>query len=367
MYGFSAFWDPLREELRFFFDSLEDKARAMDRVLVMHLSSDKRMEDAVELKDCKLEMISDPVGRYDQHDPGKRTKEDVADFLEGWQLTCPGVSQEYRQAYLVYSGNKYTSFHIETIETERVGKIAACVGPLYTQRRVIKPFVLYSSRLGIEQFDIYHTLVSNFTVANPLMMGIWPSLELSQHEPLDLFSHPKVRWHSYEAPIHRYYHGQTTALNDCIVRNRYRFEFVVISDPDEIIRIVQVPSLDLAAVLDRHLPSTHGNLLIPRYLFPSQCCQGQLGDETQDTEETSAEFFESCKLHTSKDHDRGKSVVRPDLVEIVSQHIPILYHTDVQDPIVLDPSVAHMVHIRSNSAWFVPTDCELGHEDFTHD
>ena len=367
MYGFSALWDPMREELRFLFDSLEEKAKAIDKVLVFPDTADKRVEDAVELKDCRLELISDPVGRQAQHDAEFRIEGDVVDFLEGWQLTCPGVGQEYQRGYLVYNSNKYTSFQIETIETERVGKIAACVGPLYTQRRVIKPFVLYSSKLGIEQFDIYHTLVSNFTVANPYMVGIWPSSELSEHQPLDFLSHPRVRWHSYEAPLLRYYHGQTTALNDCIVRNRHLFEYVVISDPDEIIRIAKGPSLDLAALLDKHFPPTHSSLAIPRFIFPTQCCQLPLGAETQDTEESSVEFFDSCKIHIMKDHQFGKNVVRPDLVEAVSQHITLLHRKDVQDRVFMDPDIAHMVHVKSDVGWGIPMECELGHEDFTQD
>ena len=367
MYGFSALWDPFREEIRFLFDALEDKARAIDKVLVYPHSSNNCTEEATELHNCRLEIISDPVGRDNQHEAEFRIEGDVVDFLEGWQLTCPGVRQHFQQGFLVYSSTKYSSFRIESIETERVGKIAACVGPLYTQRRVIKPFVLYSAQLGIERFDIYHTLVGDFTVANPWMVGIWPSAELSQHEPLDLFSHPRVRWHSYEAPLLRYYHGQTTALNDCIVRNRYLFEFIVISDPDEIIRIAQGPSNDMAAMLDRHLPPTHSSMAIPRYMFPTQCCQGHLGDQALDNEAASVQFFDSCRLHTMKDHDFGKNIVRPDLVEAVSQHITLLHREGVQERIILEPDVAHFVHVKFDVGWGLPMECKLGHEDFSHD
>ena len=367
MYGFSALWDPLREELRFLFDSLESKARAIDRVLLLQHATDKHVEEAIELHGCRLEIISDPVGREMQHEAKFRVEGDPLEFLEGWQLTCPRIRHSFQQGLLVFDGSKFTSFEIETIETVRLGKAAACVGPLYTQRRLIRPFVLYSARLGIERFDIYHTLFSNFTMANPYLSGIWPSSELSQHQPLVLFSHDRVRWHSYEAPPLRYYYGQTTALNDCIIRNRYLFEFVVISDPDELIRIKQGPSMDLATLLDQHFPPQFSSLAIPRYIFPVQCCQRRLGDESQDNADSSIEFFDSCKLHIMKDHDFGKNIVRPDLVEAVSQHVTILHRRSVQGQTFLEPDVAHLMHVKSDVGWGIPMDCNLGHEGFSSD
>ena len=367
IYGFSALWDPLREEVRFLFDSLDKNARAIDKVLLLRHATDKSMEGATELHGCRLDVISDPVGRQMQHEAEFRIEGDPVEFLEGWQLTCPGVRHDFKQGFLVYDGDKFASFQLESIETERAGKIAACIGPLYTQRRLTKPFVLYNTRLGIERFDIYHTLVSDFTVANPYMVGIWPSSELSQHRPLEFFPHERVRWHSYEAPLLRYYHGQTTALNDCIVRNRYLFEFVIISDPDEVIRIGQGPSMDLAALLDHHFPPKFSSLAVPRYNFPSQCCQRRLGDQSKDSEDSSVEYFDSCKLHIMKDHDFGKNIVRPDLVEAVSQHVTILHRQNVEERAFLEPDVAHLVHVKSDVGWGIPADCILGHEGFSFD
>ena len=359
MYGFSAYLDPQREEVRFLFDAREEIAHAIDKVVAMRWVTDGSKKDVVELSDCRLELISDPTGKRLQYEAEPQTN-----FLEGWQLTCPKVHHHFQQGVLIYNKTKYASFDIEVLKTDNRGMLGACVGPLYTQRQVIKPFILYNSRLGIEHFDIYHVHIRDFS-AGPMTLGIWDSDELKLHKPLDLLHHANVTWHSYEAPLLRYYHGQTTALNDCLVRNRYLFTFVVISDPDEVIRIIQGQSMDLGAMLTKQFPLTHGSLSIPRYSFPVPCCHHESRDATRDTEEAAQEFFDSCKLHTAKDHDLGKSVVRPQLVEAVTQHSALLFCSGVQERIEVAPEIAHMVHVKFSAAWNFPFDCEHAHMEFS--
>jgi hypothetical protein len=365
--GFSALRDPKRQEVRLFFDSFEELARQIDKVLFLQEMTDSITEGAYEVSGCILELISDPVGKSLQKDILYHEEGDALKVLEGWQLTCQDPNQDSKRALLIYNGTRYASFKIETISTKQQGKIAACVGPLYTKRRLTKPWVFFSTWLGIERFNIYHAIVGKVTLPNPWMSGIWPSSELNQHSQVDLFPHSSIRWYSYEAPPFRYYHGQTTALNDCLVRNRYLYEYLVISDVDEVIRTMEEPKSDLGALLDQHFPINTSNMVIPRYNFPIKCCKDHLDTETLDDEASSVQFFESCKLHVMKDHDFGKSIVRPELVEAVSQHISILHRPGFDSRVILDPHVAHLVHVNSNAGWTIPMECEAAHEGFVFD
>lgn len=99
----------------------------------------------------------------------------------------------------------------------------------------------------------------------------------------------------------------------------------------------------------------------------SKCCKDHLEKEGLDDKASSVQFFESCRLHVIKDHDLGKSIVRPELVEVVSQHISILHRPGFDSRVILDPHVAHIVHVKSDNAWKLPMDCEAAHEGFDFD
>ena len=161
--------------------------------------------------------------------------------------------------------------------------------------------------------------------------------------------------------------GGGAALNDCLVRNRYLYENLVISGVDEVIRTMEGPKSDLGALLDQHFPINTSNMVIPRYNFHIKCCKYCLDTDSLDDEASSVQFFESCKLHVMKDHDSGKSIVRPELVEAVSQHISILHRPGFGSRVILDPNVAHLVHVNSNAGWTIPMECEAAHEHFGFD
>jgi len=262
----------LRQEVRLFFDSYEETARQIGRVFFLGEMTNSSVEGAHELEvsKCNLELTSDPEGQSVQKDI--RQNERGLKMLEGWQLTCPNPSQKFERALLVYNGTRYASFQIETIHTEKLGKIAACVGPLFTERRLTRPWVSYSKWMGIERINIYHATVKSETVANPWMSGIFPSTELTQRIPVNLFPHSIVRWYSYEAPPLRYFHGQTTALNDCLVRNRYLYDYLVVSDVDEVIRIMEGPKYDLGATRSTLFPQ-HQHLYYPPVQLPHEVLQ----------------------------------------------------------------------------------------------
>jgi len=362
IFGFSALRDPLRQEVRLFFDSYEEPARQIGKVFFLGQMTNSSIEGAHEVSNCSLELISDPAGQSVQKDT--RANVEGLQMLEGWQLTCPNPSQHFERALLVYNSTKYASFQIETIHTEKLGKIAACVGPLFTERRLTRPWIFYSKWLGIERINIYHAIVNKETVANPWMSGIFPSTELTQHVPVKLFPHSSVRWYTYEAPPLRYFHGQTTALNDCLVRNRYLYEFLVVSDVDEVIRIVEGPKSDFGALLDQHFPPNTSSLGIPRYIFPLKCCNYHLETGKLNDEASSVQFFESCSVHTKKDHWLGKSVVRPELTEIITQHRTLLPRPGFDPRVILAPEVAHLVHVKGTASWGYSLDCENAHEGF---
>ena len=140
---------------------------------------------ASQVHECRLELISDPGGLEIQRDQ-VYSEGDAPRVVEGWQLTCPDTHSQHRQGVIVYNRTRYASFHIESILTKREGKIAACVASLFTERKIAKPWIAYSTKLGIESFNLYHALVSNFT-ADPWLYGIWPSSELAHHAPLNHF------------------------------------------------------------------------------------------------------------------------------------------------------------------------------------
>jgi len=220
--------------------------------------------------------------------------------------------------------------------------------------------------LGIERINIYHAIANKKNVANPWMSGIFPSTELI-HVPVKLFPHSRVRWYSYEAPPFRFYHGQTTALNDCLVRNRYLYDYLVVSDVDEVIRIVEGPKSDFGALLDQYFLPKTSSLAIPRYVFPMKCCNDHLETGKLDDEASSVQFFESCSVHTKKDHWLGKSVVRPELTEIITQHRTLLPRPGFDSRVILAPEVAHLVHVKGTASWGYALDCENAHEGFASD
>lgn len=367
IYAFSALRDPRRKEIRFLFDALEAKAKGIEKVVFLKQGPNSMLQGSYEVLGWQLELISDPAGRDMQRLMEYRKEGDPLEFQEGWELTCQDHYQDSQRALLIYNGTRYASFQIETIEIDRIGKVAACVGPLYTERRLTKLWIDYSSKLGIERFHIYHAIPKDVSGVNPWSIGIWPSFELGRHSPVNLFHHDRIRWYTYEAPPLRYYQGQTTALNDCLVRNRYLFEYLAILDVDEIVRIDAGSRMDLGSLLDRHFPITASSMSIPRYNFPLRCCTHPFENKTWDQPELSIPFFESCRKHVMKDHDVGKSVLRPELVESASQHLPIRYRIDYESRISIDPKIAHIVHVSGHSGWGVPTDCKAAHEGFQSD
>jgi len=362
IYGFSCLRDARRQEVRFFFDSTEELARQVEHVLYMRPATGDILKDA-KVSDCRLELISDPTVQAIRNDKSYGVEEEATIVLEGWQLTCPDHSAEAEIAVLVYA-DKYASFQIETIHPEKLGRIAACVGPLYTKRRFTKPWIFFNTKMGIERINIYHTVINNVTSHNSWFSGMWPSSELNQPSPVEMFPHSSVRWFSYEAAPNRYYHGQTTALNDCLARNRYSFDYLAILDVDEVIRINEGPRFGLAELLDQHFPHNASNMVVPRYNFPEKCCDNHLHSETSDDEDTSVRFFESCKNHIMKDHDHGKSIVRPALVEALSQHITLIHRNGFDTRVTMDPAIAHLVHVNRNAGWGIQMDCEQAHEGF---
>jgi len=98
-----------------------------------------------------------------------------------------------------------------------------------------------------------------------------------------------------------------------------------------------------------------------------KCCNdhfelGKIYDQA-----SSVQFFDSCNVHINKDHDLGKSVVRPDLVEIITQHTTLLHRPGFDSRVILAPEVAYLVHVRGNASWEMPLDCEDAKEGFDVD
>ena len=358
MFGFSALRDTKREEVQLLFDGFPHLAAQMNRVLFFRSNITGGLTDAREVFDCKLGIISDPQGMYDQAQD--RDEGDPDSFSEGYQMICSDPDPDLDAALLVYNGTRYMMFTIKSIHTEEIGFIAACVGPLFTERRMTKPWFWYNTRLGIERFNIYHALVENVTIFKPWKAGIFgkPEDQLSRLNPVRLFPHDSVRWYTYEASPMRYFHAQTTALNDCLARNRYSFAFVVTLDVDEVIRIQRGPRFDLRLFLKQHFLPGASSMVIARYLFPLKCCNNHFEPETLESEESSADFFYSCTKYIMKDHDFGKTVVRPELVESITQHRVLKALPGFETSISLHPNYAHLAHVKGEAGWDIPQFCE---------
>ena len=286
MFGFSALRDKKRQEVQLLFDGYPHLATQMNRILFFKndISSGGLM-NAQEVS-CKTDIISDPRGIYDQAQ--NRDESDPDSFSEGYQMICSDPDPELDAALVVYNGTRFMLLKIESIHTEQIGSVAACVGPLFTDRRITKPWFWYSTRLGIERFNIYHAIVENVTIFKPWKAGIFgnPEDQLSRNNPVRMFPHDNVRWYTYEAPPVRYFHGQTTALNDCLARNRYSFRYLLTSDVDEVIRIQTGPRYDLKSLLDQHFLPGASNMVIARYLFPLRCCADQLEPDTLESDDS---------------------------------------------------------------------------------
>lgn len=365
IHGFSAYYDPKREEVLLLYDSLAETAAKIEKVLFLEQIIDNSLQGAHEAINCKQDIISDPGGQSWQTMRSDIDQEgDPGVFSEGYRLTCPESQGHFRYAVLLYTGNRYALFLIKKINVNSVGRVAACVGPLFSDRPLIKSWVSYNTFLGIERIYFYHALVANVTITNPWKSGIFatPERQISRTNPMDLFVHDQAWWYTYEAPPLRFYHGQTTALNDCLARNRYLYQYIVVLDVDEFIRISGDLKYDLHELLNQHFLPEYSSMVFARYLYPAACCNDQFKPELADSQPLSVRYVESCRRYLFSDHDHGKSVARPDKVEAISQHVVLKSVPGFDSSIVLDAQIAHIAHIKGNGSWNFPTSCENARE-----
>ena len=136
-------------------------------------------------------------------------------------------------------------------------------------------------------------------------------------DPFIPFGHPQVEYIYYAPPTGRYYFGQTSVMNECIYRNRNRYEFISCADADEFLTITH-PSQTLEGLLHSLVLQNAHSIALEAVGYPAYC----QSDEADLFPADIKSVRESAHLlDTTWELFRGsKSIVRPNGTRVLDVH-----------------------------------------------
>ena len=219
--------------------------------------------------------------------------------------------------------------------TQRVGSLAACVGPLFSARPYINlgDYFKYYARLGVDHFYAY-------VPADQHALAIQPNNSIKN-----------VTWLLYQASPRRFYSGQVPLMQDCHSRLRYAFDYLAYFDTDEylVLRTDSLLSyLNVLMPVHQTGPIQVSAISFSTWDFPAYCDRD--GEAISLIDPTgSAPIWETliwskfaCHGHIGN----TKNIVRPRFVEERSPHDVAAFtsvnHTHLDAPC----SVAFAKHFR---------------------
>ena len=146
--------------------------------------------------------------------------------------------------------------------------------------------------------------------------------------------------------------GQSTCYSECVARQRYRHDYLMFIDVDELLHIRdQGPEQPLEAFLDAQMPKQASVMSILRFMYPKRCCQHTAAGAID---------YTTCTKRDELDHHVGKSIVRPALVKGMSTHQATAVQAGTQwfQP---PPEQILLKHVKLTHSWglWSVIDCAL--------
>ena len=124
----------------------------------------------------------------------------------GFMLECNAPSSSPQTVALRYK-DAWTRLPIEKISTTYKGSVGACVGPFYSDRKQLIPWLAYHYKLGVQNFYLYS---ADWTVDHDLegASGIFDSDELRAAAPVRHIGSSYAEWLVFRPSAVRYYAGE---------------------------------------------------------------------------------------------------------------------------------------------------------------
>ena len=222
------------------------------------------------------------------------------------------------------------------------------MGPLFSHRVTLQPWLQYHEAMGVGHVTIYQAKLTHHEGLRDAF-GIFKVDPRAHLREAEYERTALVDWRVFSPPAMRYFAGQSTVYNDCLFRNRWTYDFLLIVDTDEVVKI-KSPGFqnDLPGFLHVSVPLLASAYMLPRVLYPRKCCQLKLGVDRG--------YFDSCQHFTEADHSNGKMVVRPSLAEAITTHY-LLQH--------ISPSVVYefadvnsivLKHVKTGASYGIESD-----------
>ncbi|CAL8471744.1 g11286 [Coccomyxa elongata] len=256
------------------------------------------------------------------------------------RVDCPLQQKQFRYAAASLKAGEdrlVGMTEVIDISTERVGLVAACVGPLVTGS-LPAAWLDYHDKLGIDHFFSFVPSGKEYTDGKYNMEGYIPHTILDylhwfgQFRPqaINLEPHPSLHYLLYAPPATGYYFGQFAMMHACWYEQRYAYDFIMDLDTDEYIWLNSTLAgqpAPLHAVL-RSLPADVATVQIERYTYPLKCQPSELAD--------TAPLVQRALVRTSTTDNSPKMILRPKDVVVATPHEPYVAQRGMKIRVAID-------------------------------
>ena len=240
---------------------------------------------------------------------------------------------------------------VEHIEITPASRIGACLSPLFTETPTFHDWMKYHSEAGVFHSDIYVPHGEFIESANyTARLGAFPNPGMRGGLPMRIMhSRYSIGWHEYHPLPNSYYFGQMITFNDCIFRNRRKFEYLLMLDIDEFV-VLSEEEGSLADFLDSHLTSEFASVRLAVFPAPVHCPVRD-GIQTYSGIDVFADRQPNLDLYS--DHfdwyAQSKTIIRP--LQVLNMHVhgPLAATPQTKLDKLISPSIAGFRHVRCGS------------------
>ncbi|BDA51614.1 hypothetical protein COCOBI_19-1700 [Coccomyxa sp. Obi] len=242
------------------------------------------------------------------------------------RVDCPLQQKEFRYATASLKAGEDILVGVSEIidmPRERIGLVAACVGPLVTGSPSAA-WLKHHEELGVEQFFSFVPSGKEYTDGKYNIGGeVHPDILDYLHwggkflpQAINLEPHPSVRYLVYAPSATGFYFGQMAMMHACWYEQRYAYDFILDTDADEFIWINSTLARQpapLHAVL-RSVPANAATVTLERYTYPPQCQPSEHADTDP--------LVQRAVVRAYHPDFQPKMLVRPKDVVVATPHVP---------------------------------------------
>jgi len=244
---------------------------------------------------------------------------------------------------------------VELIEVSRNGLIGACVSPLFAHTPHLMDWIQYHVELGVNEVQMYVPHASFIDAENyTSVYGSAPLKGQRGRFRVQPFHSRYVAWRHYTPRPSSYYFGQLATYNDCIFRNRRRYDFIMLLDTDEFVVLQQPP---LLSFLETFLTENYSNIRLPNF-YTSVACPVQEDLQILEDFDIFVEPYPDASLLVVREGEEGgtanwntgsKTIVRPLNVKATHTHGPVYLEEGKVKDFLIDAEIGGMRHVRCSS------------------